>query len=326
MKKLVLFSLLLLACNNDLDLVTDWQDIPVVYAVLSRSDDVHYIRVEKAFLDPVTSALEIAGRPDSLFYQQAVVQLEEVGTGKIFNLERVQYQLPRESGIFAQSPNILYQISSDQLHLQANEEYKLILNRGDNLPLVTAQTTVIGNYQFVQSNPSDPIDWQYNRDVNISWRSDETAAAFFDLNVIIRYRESPSGNSGEWIDKELIWPVVKNLARDERNSIRTAVKVPGIEFYRFIGANLQDFPGGQRIFMGLDLQLLAGGQELFNYINIGQANRGITSAQEIPTYTNLSEGFGVFSSSYEVRKANIGISPTSLDSLQNGQFTKNLNF
>ncbi|MEZ5030008.1 MAG: hypothetical protein R2787_01275 [Saprospiraceae bacterium] len=66
----ILMMLTLVSCDNELDLVSDWKEIPVVYGFLSRSDTAQYIRVEKAFLDPATSAFVIAKNPDSLYFQR----------------------------------------------------------------------------------------------------------------------------------------------------------------------------------------------------------------------------------------------------------------
>ena len=57
----------LTGCSNDFDLTENWQDITVAYGLLDQSQPVQYIRVEKAFLDPSTSALTIAQISDSLY-------------------------------------------------------------------------------------------------------------------------------------------------------------------------------------------------------------------------------------------------------------------
>ena len=78
MKKLLLllpFGLLLSACSNDFEVTAPWKDIPVVYAILSPQDTAHYIRIEKAFIDPDKSALEIARIPDSLYYPENAISV-----------------------------------------------------------------------------------------------------------------------------------------------------------------------------------------------------------------------------------------------------------
>lgn len=111
------------ACSNDFEVAAPWKDIPVVYGLLSIDDEFHYIRVEKAFLDPDANALEIARVPDSLYYQNISVQLERVSNGQLFDMQRVNGEdvnIPREDGIFATSLTI--SIESIQIPSICNPE------------------------------------------------------------------------------------------------------------------------------------------------------------------------------------------------------------
>ena len=77
MKKILIFAisaLLFTACDNELELIEDWKDIPIVYAILDPADTAHYIRVEKAFVDNEISGFELAGNPDSIYYENITVQ------------------------------------------------------------------------------------------------------------------------------------------------------------------------------------------------------------------------------------------------------------
>ncbi len=60
---LIITAFLFTACDNELVVTDQWKDIPVVWGFLSKSDTAHYIRVEKAFLDPKISANVIARHP-----------------------------------------------------------------------------------------------------------------------------------------------------------------------------------------------------------------------------------------------------------------------
>ena len=58
MKKLFLFFLLTLltglaffnACTTDVDLYSEYKDIPVIYGLLDATVDTNYVRVNRAFL------------------------------------------------------------------------------------------------------------------------------------------------------------------------------------------------------------------------------------------------------------------------------------
>ena len=111
MKKLLLLSLVAIllmftySCSNEFELNAPWKDVPVIYGILSKLDTAHYSRVEKAFLDSSTSALEIAQRPDPLYYENPAVLLERFDEDNVvqtLNLVRVDGNLEgyqREDGI-----------------------------------------------------------------------------------------------------------------------------------------------------------------------------------------------------------------------------------
>ncbi|KAA3638695.1 MAG: hypothetical protein DWQ02_04770, partial [Bacteroidetes bacterium] len=70
---ILLATLSITACTTDFQLEGEWKDIPVVYGFISVADTAHYIRVEKAFLEPGGDANQIAQIADSLYYDNATV-------------------------------------------------------------------------------------------------------------------------------------------------------------------------------------------------------------------------------------------------------------
>ena len=78
---------------------------------------------------------------------------------------------------------------------------------------------------------------------------------------------------------------------------------------------------------GIDVIVNAGGEELYTFRSILSANTGITGVGgDLPSYTNLSEGAGIFTSSNAHTLRDFDLHPESLDSLQNGSITGDLNF
>ena len=136
-------------------MVSDWKSIPVVYGLINAQDTAHYIRVEKAFLDPNVSGPELARIPDSLYYDNIQVQIERTGSSEdTYTLNRVDGNLEgfvREDGLFAKSPNYLYKLKlSAGQKLQGDDVIKLILQIGENQE-VTGETIVTGEYELVLS-------------------------------------------------------------------------------------------------------------------------------------------------------------------------------
>jgi len=144
----VLFAAVLWqSCSNDFELNADFKDIPIVYGFIDINDEDHYIRIQRAFLDGETSAIQIAQIHDSIYYDNIDVSLL-VNGNQSFTLEEINGEdvgIFKEEGAFANSPNTLYTISQAEIGLQGCDEVTLVINRGDNLPPVTATTTIVGD-------------------------------------------------------------------------------------------------------------------------------------------------------------------------------------
>lgn len=313
------------SCSNDFDLTEDKKDIPVVYGLLNPQDTAHYIRIERAFIDESVSALEIAQRPDSLYYDNIVASIVDMETSERFVLTRVDGNAEgyvRETGVFAQAPNYLYKLHSSEFLPLDNRMYRLELDRGDGKSLVTAETVIIDNPTLVAPSTEAAFSFNYSLDnpgavepYEFSWKL--TEGVIFDITLRLKYIESVNG--GPFENKIIEWKVAKSIQE-------FVFDLNKVGFYTTLASNIDEDATAQRLFQNIDLVLDSGGQAILDYINIGSANLGITSSQDIPTFTNLSEGVGIFSSRNRLIKADIPITPLTQDSLKNGSITKHLNF
>ncbi len=314
-------GVLFCACDNELVVTDEWKDIPVVWGLLNKSDTAHYIRVEKAFLDPTTSALDIARIPDSLYYENATVSLKRVNNGQVFILQRVNGDIegyPREGGIFAETPNYLYKIKANIINLVVGEAYQFILDRGDGSELVTAQTIILPKPVLRNPNIGSLLSFKRNSLFTFLW-NEMPDAGIFDLKLRFHYRERSPETGNVYVPKQIEWTVARNLSDRE-------FKMDGIDFYNAIKAAIEEDFEATRLFDSLDIIVWAGGKELAEFIKLTQANTGITSTQDIPEYTNLSEGIGIFSSRNVSYNTGFELTSQTLDSLRNSSITNPLNF
>lgn len=326
----ILATTLLASCSNDFEVSAPWKDIPVVYGLLDITDTAHYIRVERAFLDPDGDALEIAKITDSLYYQNATVQLERVSNGQLFTMQRVNgkdWGFPREEGVFANEPNWLFRIDSSELLLKPGEIIRLRIDRGNGLQEVTSSTSILGPLKL-NSPSSGSNGFTFNSDgfssTNIGWEAPDSAT-IFDATLYFRYIEYPISNPTDQELKIIAWPWARGLRRESSNKQFSAEKV-GLEFYQLLKNNIEVNPDVKRIFNGIDVEIIAGNSTVENLVNVSLANTGITASQEIPSYNNLSEGQGIFGSVVKFRRNGVGINDKTRDTLKMGYLTKNLNF
>ncbi|HMO39408.1 MAG TPA: hypothetical protein PKC76_18635 [Saprospiraceae bacterium] len=322
-------SLLLGGCSTDFVLEAEWKDLPVAYGFLSLQDTAHYIRVEKAFLEPGGDATRIARIADSLYYDERTqVQLQRVSNGQTFTLQRVDGALegyPRAEGVFATTPNILYKIKADDIRLREGETIRLRILRAEPAAPATAETTVLGEINPRETNPPSPMNFGYDRNVVFAWDA-PIAARLFDLRLLLHYRESTPGAPGVFTSKTLIWVLNSEILRDNDQTPRVSHTIRGEELYRFLQASLEPVNDRIRILDRVDIQITGVGAELSEFLNIARANAGLTGSQAVPVFTNISGGRGVFSARTAAVRTGLTLNGASLDSLRNGVYTRNLNF
>ena len=301
------------------------------YGLLSPTDSVQYIRVEKAFVDPTISALTLAQIADSLYYDNETTRVEIRDEANDINhlLNRVDGNLEglvRDEGAFAQSPNYLYRVSTDEIDFREGNAYSLRIERGNNLPTITATTNLVGESLLFSPNPmvgTTRIDFDQERPTTFSWGPGSNAIVY-DLILDVFYTEKEFGGSFE--DRSFRWVLAQNL--NDTEFIQE-----GREFYAEMVSNIPENENvEERKFTGFDVIVRSGNITLQEFVRVGQANLGITSTQDVPTFTNLEiEGSnlarGIFASRFTNRFENkFPLSSGSLDSLINGSITADLKF
>ncbi len=329
---LLILIVFLVACNNDFNPVSGYKDIPVVYGFLSPTDTATYIRVEKASVDASKSPNDIAQIPDSLYYSDVTVTLVHILDNTRYVLQKVdgtKEGYPRQSGIFATSPNYLYKISNKILNFKADETWRIELqHKSDTKPFAQSSTKIVGTYTFFI--PNNVQTWTYTSGGIFRVQTDEKSASTYDLKLVFNYDETDPTKPGSTISQKIVWDYVSNQTR---NVGTDGIPDPEIkfsrnpqDFYTFLQTNIAEKPGIVRNFKSIDLILYAGGSEFISYETNGILNIGITGSQSIPVFTNIINGLGLFSSRTAVTYKGIILSDASLELLKNGDFTKKLNF
>ncbi|MGB3619470.1 MAG: hypothetical protein WBA12_15235 [Catalinimonas sp.] len=148
MKRLLLLLLLPLAlgCTTDFDVNADWREITVMYGLFDPDDSVHYVRVNKAFLNDEQDALQLAQLSDSLEYQQEIeVKLWEI----VGNAERreIATLVPttitnKDTGTFYYPEQIVYRTPAANTPLTPGVSYEVEVRNLETGHVATARTDV----------------------------------------------------------------------------------------------------------------------------------------------------------------------------------------
>ncbi len=327
---IVLSALALAGCRDDFSLEGEYQDVPVAYAFLNPDDSRHFVRVEKAFLESGGDAEAIAGIADSIYYgaEDATVILENITRGESREMERVDardFGRNRADGIFAQSPNVAYTLTNQELLLRGGNRIRLTIQRPGE-PDAVAETSLISEMEISRPTEVVRVD-DYRRPLTLVW-SKEEGAAIYDVTIFFTIRELYPSNPDRNRTIQLEWPVISGFVPgpEQSSDTRVTYSIQNELFYQFIGSALEEDDDVTRRFQFFDVRISAAGQEVLDRRNLENANAGITSSQSLPRYSNLLGGLGLITGNTSSLKEGIQFDPGSLDSLQDGIYTNNLGF
>jgi hypothetical protein len=333
---LILFLILLNACEEDVDVTAPYKDITVVYGLLDRNDSIHYIRIQKAFLGE-GNALVFAGIADSSYYPPTldayILEYNSSGT-KVdsFHLERTVNEFPKDSGLFASSNNILYKGIKI---LDPLNNYKLIIIKPDGdstigsthlcTPIVMGPPPLFVNFEGVAGPSGEP-------EQTFSWASDP-GAFFYQLSMYFNYEEWVGNDSLNTTNKQAVrhFSVFKPTPQTQCATNEECFSVTKTHFYSILLWNIPVDPAStpasqvrHRRSLSVDVKISVGAQELYNYIKFNAPS--LSYVQKVNTYTNLLNGAGIFSSRTAGGYVNMTIHNMLKDSIINGHKTQQLNF
>ena len=174
MKKILSIFILFvfISCDNELEINDEWQDIPVLYAILNSGigDDLdnsgdpdqnydHFVRVQKSFLGS-GSAYGYANISDSIYYNpedlNVFVQLVEDGVpGAEFHLDLIEntglsMDLHKEDGVFTSNNHYLYKFPTAVNNLVTFEDLRQDFR-------ISVVNTLTGDTTFAETNIVRPM-------------------------------------------------------------------------------------------------------------------------------------------------------------------------
>lgn len=321
----VLFSFMfLVSCNDELIINAEYKDITIVYGLISSADTVQYIKITKAFLNKNNDALVLAKNIDSLYYKDSLyVILQEFINGNLVRTlpcDKI-FDSGKDSGTFAYPGQYLYRTPSTML--AENGNYRLTITNTKTGKVITSSSPLVGPFSPDRPIPGGFVAFNPSTDYEIIWYSGKNAY-FYDLTIKITYREYQKANPSNKVEKTLNWPIFSYRKTNSLNgNEKMNMKLPGATFFDFLSANIVRDVNIEREFGTIAFVFSAGGEEIFYYINVNKPTVG--AVQKKPEYTNIDNGYGVFSSRNQ-GTVNTTLSPLTINEVKTNSATSNLNF
>ncbi len=163
---LTFFSAIWVSCSTDIEIAGEWENIPVVYAILDPADTIHYIRINRVFLGN-QSGYDMALQADSLIYNETLeVKVHVYNSSNAFIRTLTFDKVP----MFKDSVNYEGEVvfSVDKHHVYASNQilptdkgytYKLVIKLADDKEITSEVQSLAG---FRQVIPAENSGDRYN--------------------------------------------------------------------------------------------------------------------------------------------------------------------
>ena len=321
---------LVISCNNDLNILDDYKETPIIYALLNSGDSIQYIRIEKAYLGP-GNALLMAQQPDSIYYDTAAIEVSLVKYKNNSFTDTLKLaptnQFPKDEGLFVNFPHLIY-ITDGKKLLDEDANYYLIFHNKRSNTTTTAKTPIVKKVSLNPLTPSPLPDVSST----INFASDKpfvihlissANCKFLSLMIRIHYTETILGTT-QSKQKTLDYFQSQYVTSSTTGGEKFDYSLSGQDFFRFLGRNIKKDPTVKRSasLLYMDFIFTAGAEEFYTYYIVN--NQSSTVGDHIPEYTNLSNGKGIFSSRSVKIYPEKMLNNASIDSLVLGQYTKGL--
>ncbi len=305
---LLILSLIIFSkCSTDFDIYADYKDVTIVYGIIGISDDTTWVKITKAFTGP-GNALLIAQNPDSSNYSY---KLDVTLVGKkngneldpiVLDTITIHNKAITDTVISETGDTTILNpfYSPDQLvyyavaQLDKDAEYTLVINKEDGQ--LTALTTLVNNFSI--SKPNARITFSQTSDGDIEWYSTKNGKRN-EVSLRFKYLEFAPGYS-DTLHKSIEWflGVVNSKTTDGGEDLVKSYSGPG--FYTLLESKLDPIPNVERWADSVDVTIACGSQVLSTYLDINSA--GGSLLEEVPVYSNIEGGTGVFASRHTIVK------------------------
>ena len=336
-------------CSTKFKLDAPYKNITIVSGFLDEADTAHYIRIEKAFLDANQSAITLAKNPDSNYYPNLNVIVEQVdflNTGNIINtfpLNKVDLNLegyPKDTGVFFNAPNYAYKFKN---FLDPNYSYRIVITNPATGAVDSAESPIIDDVdagsitvnvldntslnldglEFSVPNTYCEIAAAYNGPSNYNFYGQTSPVALAEAVIVFNWIDSNIANGTETAHSYTF-----NAGYYTPINNYIDYKINDLSLYSAIFAGMGDAPANiARIFLKCNLIIYLGTPDFESYQQSALSQGvGLTANEVEPIYTNVkgANAYGIYTSR-GVRSGTIGFSAETMDSLKNGSILKNAN-
>ncbi|MGM0612574.1 MAG: hypothetical protein ACQESM_03580 [Bacteroidota bacterium] len=322
-----IFSLLLISgfwsCETDVDLNDEWEDIPVVYGLLSQNDQVHYVRINRAFLGE-GDAMQMASELDSIIYDPKdldVRLIEKNGDNPVRTIPLDTTMVTDvDSGVFHYPEQIVYR-TQNSVELSTDYTYHLEIYNKKYDKYIEAETELIHGFSIKRPLAGQTlVNYTSQFPAEVMWNSAENGR-LHQFSVRIFYTNHFDNGITE--KNTLDWNFPSKEATTLNGGEEQVTEIRGQQFYVFLKNSIPERSNVERTLDSVRYIVSVANDNYNIYMKVNEPSNSII--QERPEFSNVSNGIGLFASRYSEHRTLL-LNSDSQDSLVNGHHTRHLNF
>ena len=305
-------------CSTDLDPNADYKETMIIYSLLNPGEPIHYVKVNKAFLNTNSNAVTIAANNlDSTTFrpEDLTVRLERLKQDSTvlntYPLERYVSK-GKDAGSFFSDSTILYRTLPNQPgQLDVNSIYRVVAHSNRTGLSASAATSVVKSNELciyqVSIKPTIGIDCYDTLDTDVPYEPHKTnnAIAFntpsngyiYSTRIDFPYIETTDGVSKL---KTITWYPLNNELKSPsfagENNIR--VRIENYSFYKTLANQINtqnDNATTKRTTDGKVIITVTAGSQLLALNYRANTSYSIYS-QTRPEFSNVKNGAGLVAS------------------------------
>jgi len=306
-----------IACENEIDLNTKSSPLPIVYCILDLNNDIQYVRIGRTY-NGSSDYLNQVPYLDSLilpgFRHVYVEEWIEDQLSEIYYFSRIEKPI-KDTGLFPVEALDIYK--ADFIPKSASK-YVLYTYFPAQDKVISGETITIAQTQLIDPAPLHvrEINFHPSRGYTIRWITAPYSGIY--QGVFRIYYSEMTATETMFKSFDIILPI--RYVHDSYLHISQEIS-PG-SFFRGFAENISTKEGVSRELLHMDFTLFGAGEDLSLFVKAQMP----TFWMNISQYSNLDNGFGVFSSTSANRIANLQFSVLTEYYLANDSLTRALNF
>ena len=311
------------SCSTDFDVNADWQDITVVYGLLNQNDSISYLKINKAFLGEGNALVMAQIEDSSSYFNDLEVKVEEweinpKGDPEGFDvklLNTIVFDTTRvtnkEPGTFYYPDQIIYKALTYQ-KLNQDNRYKLFITNKKTGKQISGKTILVNNFYLKQPGPSTKFIKFKTNESHVEWVTGKNGRRY-EVKIRFHYKELPATGGTDTVFKTFDWTLpTLSSAELTGGEVMSLPYVPKF-FYTLLQKEVPKDPSIIRFVGKVDFIVSVAADEYATFMDVVAPSSSVV--QEKPDYTNITNGIGIFSSRFYIKKS-LTMETTSVDTLK----------